>query len=237
MVAEAAGPLGQHGIGPSAKGSRCRCGLASAGSDACRNGLVNPRCSALFERLVSLSSPARAAKCCGVSAARVPASRHRVGTSSAAAAASMRRLSVKIRRCGGAARARTEAPAGLSAQSRAALLASGGAARRQPVLLGARRCPLAAVLDSSSFSRQAGQIGCPGRSWRLGRLGCRPVCPRRGRWSGIESDSVAQVAVQERQRRQEPLEAITRKLRTLNGRVLDLSPEMRDLQRELERLR
>ena len=43
--------------------------------------------------------------------------------------------------------------------------------------------------------------------------------------------------VQERQRRQEALEAIARKLRTLNGRVLDLSPEMRDLQRELERLR
>ena len=90
-----------------------------------------------------------------------------------------------------------------------------------------------------AVSRQAGQIGCSGRSWRLGPLGCRPVCLRRGRWSGIGPDSVAQVAVQECQHRQEieALEAIARKLRTLNGRVLDLSPEMRDLQRELERLR
>jgi hypothetical protein len=118
--------------------------------------------------------------------------------------------------------------------------ARGTAARATPVHLGPRGCPLAVVLDSSSSSpRQAGQIGCSGRSWRLGPLGCRPVCLRRGRWSGIGPDSVAQVAVQECQHRQEieALEAIARKLRTLNGRVLDLSPEMRDLQHELERLR
>ena len=50
-------------------------------------------------------------------------------------------------------------------------------------------------------------------------------------------DSVAQAAVQERQRRQEidALQAIARELRTLNDRVLDLVREMRDLRQEMER--
>ena len=56
---------------------------------------------------------------------------------------------------------------------------------------------------------------------------------------GIGPDAVAQAAVQERQRRQEidALEAIAHELRTLNSRVLDLTREMRDLRRELERKR
>ena len=55
----------------------------------------------------------------------------------------------------------------------------------------------------------------------------------------VGPDSVAQAAVQERQRRQEidALEAIAHELRTLNSRVLDLTREMRDLRRELERKR
>ena len=56
---------------------------------------------------------------------------------------------------------------------------------------------------------------------------------------GIEPDAVAQAAVQECQRRQEieALQAIAHELRTLNGRMLDLTREMRDLRRELERKR
>ena len=52
-------------------------------------------------------------------------------------------------------------------------------------------------------------------------------------------DNVAQAAVQERQRRQETeaLQAIVSELYELNGRVLDLTREMRDLRREMERRR
>jgi molecular chaperone GrpE (heat shock protein) len=56
---------------------------------------------------------------------------------------------------------------------------------------------------------------------------------------GAGPNSTAQAAVQERQRRQETetLQAIARELRELNDRVLDLSREMRDLRREMERRR
>ncbi len=54
---------------------------------------------------------------------------------------------------------------------------------------------------------------------------------------GTGPDAVAQAAVQERQRQQEieALQALARELRTLNGRVLDLTRKMRDLRREMER--
>ncbi len=56
---------------------------------------------------------------------------------------------------------------------------------------------------------------------------------------GLGPDSVAQATVRERQRREQidALQVIARELRTLNGRVLDLTRKMRDLRRELERRR
>ena len=55
----------------------------------------------------------------------------------------------------------------------------------------------------------------------------------------VGPDAVAQAAVQERQRRREinALEAIAHELRTLNGQVEQLTREVRDLRRAVERKR